>query len=156
MQLNADIAGIVIKSRATSDSIWRQPGAIVWTKLIPAGNLVSSHRPTSDMYPPQFCGGSQAPGAWNLLQFWRHSRTTHLYQNHRRPVHGICCTTDLWCVHVTGVQRLNSLEYQICTAPGPFDTHVTGLVGGGTPRGGGKVGRPLNINMWALFHPQKA
>ena len=26
------------------------------------GNLVSSHRPTSDMYPPQFCGGSQAPG----------------------------------------------------------------------------------------------
>ena len=26
------------------------------------GNLVSSHRPTSDMYPPQFCGGSQSPG----------------------------------------------------------------------------------------------
>ena len=59
---NADTAGIVIKSRATSDSIWRQPGAIVWTKLIPAGNLVSSHRPTSDMYPPQLCGGSQALG----------------------------------------------------------------------------------------------
>ena len=34
VQLNADTAGIVIKSRATSDSIWRQPGAIVWTKLI--------------------------------------------------------------------------------------------------------------------------
>ena len=31
---NADTAGIVIKSRAFSDSIWRQPGATVWTKLI--------------------------------------------------------------------------------------------------------------------------
>ena len=31
---NADTAGIVIKSRAISDSIWRQPGATVWTKLI--------------------------------------------------------------------------------------------------------------------------
>ena len=31
--INADTAGIVNKSRATSDSIWRQPGAIVWTKL---------------------------------------------------------------------------------------------------------------------------
>ena len=41
---NADTAGIVIKSRAISDSIWRQPGATVWTKLIPAGNLVSSHQ----------------------------------------------------------------------------------------------------------------
>ena len=39
---NADTTGIVIKSRATSDTIWRQPGAIVWTKLIPAGNLASS------------------------------------------------------------------------------------------------------------------
>ena len=36
--------------------------------------------------------------------------------------------TDLWCVPVTGVQGLNSLEYQICTAPEPFDTLVTGLV----------------------------
>ena len=61
---NADTAGIVIKSRATSDTIWRQPGAIVWTKLIPAGNLASSHWPTSDTYPPQLCGGSQAPGGW--------------------------------------------------------------------------------------------
>ena len=33
-QGNADTTGIVIKSRATSDTIWRQPGAIVWTKLI--------------------------------------------------------------------------------------------------------------------------
>ena len=33
---NADTAGIVIKSRAISDSIWRQSGATVWTKLIPA------------------------------------------------------------------------------------------------------------------------
>ena len=40
---NADTTGIVIKSRATSDTIWRQPGALVWTKLIPAGNLASSH-----------------------------------------------------------------------------------------------------------------
>ena len=31
---NADTAGIVIKSRAISDSIWHQPGATVWTKLI--------------------------------------------------------------------------------------------------------------------------
>ena len=40
---NAETTGIVIKSRATSHTIWRQPGAIVWTKLIPAGNLASSH-----------------------------------------------------------------------------------------------------------------
>ena len=40
---NAVTAGIIIKSRAISDSIWRQSGATVWTKLIPAGNLVSTH-----------------------------------------------------------------------------------------------------------------
>ena len=28
----------------------------------------------------------------NLLHWWRHSPTTHLYQNHRRLVGGICCT----------------------------------------------------------------
>ena len=41
---NADTAGILIKSRAISDSIRRQSGATVWTKLIHAGNLVSAHQ----------------------------------------------------------------------------------------------------------------
>ena len=76
----------------------------------------------------------------SLLHWWRHSPTTHLYQNHRRLVGGICCnrwrrsptgrlwpTTELRWVHVTGGKRPNSLEYQICTAPEPFDTLVTGL-----------------------------
>ena len=41
---NAFTAGIIIKFRAFSDSIWRKSGATVWTKLIPAGNLVSTHQ----------------------------------------------------------------------------------------------------------------
>ena len=40
--VNADTTCIVIKSRATSDTIWRQPGAIVWTKLIQILNLISN------------------------------------------------------------------------------------------------------------------
>ena len=76
---------------------WRHMCAIAWTKLIPAGNLVSAHR----------------PGV----------ATTHVW-----------CVTRARCMSgATGAadsgsaQRPNSLEYQICTAPEPFDTLVTGL-----------------------------
>ena len=41
---NAVNAGIIIKSRANSDSDGRQSGATVLTKLIPAGNLVDAHQ----------------------------------------------------------------------------------------------------------------
>ena len=46
VQVNADTAGIV--SKLSPESLvnhWRHMGAIAWTKLIPAGKLVSAHRP---------------------------------------------------------------------------------------------------------------
>ena len=68
-----------------------------------------------------FVSKSQAPGGWNLLQ--QVAPLTHLAPvTHHRTVVGTC---HWW---VSG-RRPNSLEYQICTAPEPFDTLVTGLVG---------------------------
>ena len=70
-----------------------------------------------------FVSKSQAPSGWNLLQ--QVAPLTHLAPvTHHRTVVGTC---HWW---VTG-RRPNSLEYQICTAPEPFDTLVTGLGGGG-------------------------
>ena len=67
-----------------------------------------------------FVSKSQAPSGWNLLQ--QVAPLTHLAPvTHHRTVVGTC---HWW---VTG-RRPNSLEYQICTAPEPFDTLVTGLV----------------------------
>ena len=66
-----------------------------------------------------FVSKSQAPGGWNLLQ--QVAPLTHRAPvTHHRTVVGTC---HWW---VTG-RRPNSLEYQICTAPEPFDTVVTGL-----------------------------
>ena len=66
-----------------------------------------------------FVSKSQAPSGWNLLQ--QVAPLTHLAPvTHHRTVVGTC---HWW---VTG-RRPNSLEYQICTAPEPFDTLVTGL-----------------------------
>ena len=66
-----------------------------------------------------FVSKSQAPGGWNLLQ--QVAPLTHLAPvTHHRTVVGTC---HWW---VSG-RRPNSLEYQICTAPEPFDTVVTGL-----------------------------
>ena len=70
-----------------------------------------------------FVSKSQAPSGWNLLQ--QVAPLTHLAPvTHHRTVVGTC---HWW---VTG-RRPNSLEYQICTAPEPFDTLVTGLGQGG-------------------------
>ena len=66
-----------------------------------------------------FVSKSQAPSGWNLLQ--QVAPLTHRAPvTHHRTVVGTC---HWW---VTG-RRPNSLEYQICTAPEPFDTLVTGL-----------------------------
>ena len=66
-----------------------------------------------------FVSKSQAPGGWNLLQ--QVAPLTHRAPvTHHRTVVGTCH----WWV---GGRRPNSLEYQICTAPEPFDTLVTGL-----------------------------
>ena len=70
-----------------------------------------------------FVSKSQAPGGWNLLQ--QVAPLTHRAPvTHHRTVVGTCH----WWV---GGRRPNSLEYQICTAPEPFDTLVTGLVAPG-------------------------
>ena len=72
-----------------------------------------------------FVSKSQAPGGWNLLQ--QVAPLTHRAPvTHHRTVVGTC---HWW---VTG-RRPNSLEYQICTVPEPFDTVVTGLVDVGKP-----------------------
>ena len=70
-----------------------------------------------------FVSKSQAPGGWNLLQ--QVAPLTHLAPvTHHRTVVGTC---HWWASE----RRPNSLEYQISTAPQPFDSLVTGLVHGG-------------------------
>ena len=49
----------------------------------------------------------------SLLHWWRHSPTTHLYQNHRRLVGGICCTGGAAhpppiCIKITGAWWVES------------------------------------------------
>ena len=87
----------------------------------------------------QMCGAWVAPPVQQILwYFWQ----TIGRQKHWKA-HAASPYTVLWChppsacdspqncgvytVHVTAVQRPNSLEYKICTAPEPIDTLVTGL-----------------------------
>ena len=78
-----------------------------------------------------FVSKSQAPSGWNLLQ--QVAPLTHRAPvTHHRTVVGTC---HWW---VTG-RRPNSLEYQICTAPEPFDTLVSGLTTSSVEDGAPKI-----------------